>query len=45
MLKLQGNQNVRLDIFLNAGTPIGDIALQNLDRVNVTVIWDAASRN
>lgn len=32
--RLQGNQNVRLGIFLHDGTVIGDIALQNLDRVN-----------
>lgn len=32
--KLQGNQNVRLGIFLNDGTVIGDVALQNIDRVN-----------
>lgn len=32
--KLQGNQNVRLGIFLNDGTVIGDVALQDIDRVN-----------
>ena len=29
--KLQGTQNVRLGIFLNDGTVIGDIALQDID--------------
>lgn len=32
--KLQGNQNVRLGIFLNDGTVIGDVALQGIDRVS-----------
>lgn len=32
--RLQGIENVRLGIFLNDGTVIGDIALQNIDRVN-----------
>ena len=32
--QLQGKQNVRLGIFLNDGSVIGDIALQDLDRVN-----------
>ncbi|MDD5900962.1 MAG: GNAT family protein [Lachnospiraceae bacterium] len=32
--RLQGNQNVRLGIFLNDGTVIGDVALQDIDRVN-----------
>lgn len=32
--KLQGNENVRLGIFLNNGQVIGDVALQNIDRVN-----------
>lgn len=32
--KLQGNTNVRLGIFLNDGTVIGDVALQDIDRVN-----------
>lgn len=32
--KLQGNRNVRLGIFKNDGTVIGDVALQNIDRVN-----------
>ncbi len=32
--KLQGNQNVRLGIFLNDGTVIGDVALQDIDRIN-----------
>lgn len=32
--KLQGNKNVRLGIFLNSGQVIGDVALQDIDRVN-----------
>lgn len=32
--KLQGNQNVRLGMFLNNGDVIGDIALQNIDKTN-----------
>ena len=32
--KLQGNKNVRLGIFLNSGLVIGDVALQDIDRVN-----------
>ncbi|MCH5273337.1 MAG: GNAT family N-acetyltransferase [Lachnospiraceae bacterium] len=32
--KLQGNQNVRLGIFFNDGTVIGDVALQDIDRIN-----------
>lgn len=32
--KLQGSRNVRLGIFLNDGTVIGDVALQDIDRVN-----------
>ncbi len=32
--KLQGDVNVRLGIFLNNGSVIGDVALQNIDRVN-----------
>jgi len=32
--KLQGSRNVRLGIFLNNGTVIGDVALQDIDRVN-----------
>lgn len=32
--RLQGNTNVRLGIFLNDGTVIGDIALQDIDRFN-----------
>lgn len=32
--RLQGNQNVRLGMFLNDGTVIGDVALQDIDRVN-----------
>ena len=32
--KLQGKQNVRLGIFLNDGTVIGDIALQGIDEKN-----------
>ena len=32
--KLQGNSNVRLGIFKNDGTVIGDVALQNIDRIN-----------
>jgi len=32
--KLQGNRNVRLGIFLNDGAVIGDVALQDIDRVN-----------
>lgn len=32
--KQQGNSNVRLGIFLNDGTVIGDIALQDIDRKN-----------
>lgn len=31
---LQGNRNVRLGIFLNGGEVIGDVALQDIDRVN-----------
>lgn len=31
---LQGKVNVRLGIFLNDGTVIGDVALQNIDRHN-----------
>lgn len=32
--KLQGNRNIRLGIFLQNGTPIGDVALQNIDMRN-----------
>lgn len=32
--ELQGNQNVRLGIFLNNGTVIGDVALQNINRTS-----------
>lgn len=32
--KLQGNSNVRLGIFLDNGTCIGDVALQDIDREN-----------
>ena len=32
--KLQGSRNVRLGIYLNDGTVIGDVALQDIDRVN-----------
>lgn len=32
--KLQGNKNVRLGIFLNDGTVIGDVALQDIDYQN-----------
>lgn len=32
--KLQGNSDVRLGIFLNDGTVIGDVALQDIDRKN-----------
>jgi len=32
--KLQGNKNVRLGIFLNDGTVIGDVALQDIDCQN-----------
>lgn len=32
--KLQGDRNVRLGIFLNNGKVIGDVALQDIDRVN-----------
>lgn len=32
--ELQRKQNIRLGIFLNDGSVIGDIALQDLDRVN-----------
>ena len=32
--KLQFNTNVRLGIFLNDGTVIGDVALQDIDRAN-----------
>lgn len=32
--KLQGNRHVRLGIYKNDGTVIGDVALQNIDRVN-----------
>ncbi|MCL2773068.1 MAG: GNAT family N-acetyltransferase [Oscillospiraceae bacterium] len=32
--KLQGNENVRLGIFLNDGTVIGDVALQSIDNKN-----------
>lgn len=31
---LQGNRNVRLGIYLNDGTVIGDVALQDIDRIN-----------
>ena len=34
--KLQGKENVRLGIFLNDGTVIGDVALQSLDNKNRT---------
>ena len=32
--KLQGDENVRLGIFLNDGTVIGDVALQSIDNKN-----------
>ena len=32
--KLQGKENVRLGIFLNDGTVIGDVALQSIDNKN-----------
>lgn len=32
--KLQGNKNIRLGIFLNDGSVVGDVALQDIDRVN-----------
>ena len=32
--KLQGSRNIPLRIFKNDGTVIGDVALQNIDRVN-----------
>ena len=32
--KLQGNENIRLGIFLNDGTVIGDVALQSIDNKN-----------
>lgn len=32
--KLQGNTHVRLGVFLNDGTVIGDVALQDIDRAN-----------
>lgn len=32
--ELQGNRNVRLGIFKNDNTVIGDVALQDIDRVN-----------
>ncbi|MDE7283442.1 MAG: GNAT family N-acetyltransferase [Lachnospiraceae bacterium] len=32
--KLQGNRHIRLGIFKNDGTVIGDVALQDIDRVN-----------
>ena len=32
--KLQGKQNVRLGIFMNDGTVIGDVALQDIDNKN-----------
>lgn len=32
--KLQGNRNIRLGIFKNDGIVIGDVALQDIDRVN-----------
>ena len=32
--KLQGNKNVRLGIFINDGTVIGDVALQDIDYQN-----------
>ncbi|MCE5258935.1 MAG: GNAT family N-acetyltransferase [Chloroflexi bacterium] len=32
--KAQGKQNVRLGIFLNGGTVIGDVALQDIDKEN-----------
>lgn len=32
--KLQGSENIRLGIFLNDGTVIGDVALQSIDNKN-----------
>ena len=32
--KLQGKENIRLGIFLNDGTVIGDVALQSIDEMN-----------
>ena len=32
--KLQGKENIRLGIFLNGGTVIGDVALQSIDEKN-----------
>ena len=32
--KLQGNRHIRLGVFKNNGTVIGDVALQDIDRVN-----------
>ncbi len=32
--KLQGNRHVRLGIFKNDGSVVGDVALQDIDRVN-----------
>lgn len=32
--ELQGNRHIRLGIFKNDGTVIGDVALQDIDRVN-----------
>ena len=29
--RLQGNTNIRLGIFLNDGTPIGDVAIQDIN--------------
>lgn len=34
--KLQGKENIRLGIFINDGTVIGDVALQSLDSKNRT---------
>ncbi len=34
--RLQGERNVRLGIFLQDGTVIGDVALQDIDRMNRT---------
>ena len=33
-MKLQENRDIRLGIFKNDGTVIGDVALQDIDRVN-----------
>ncbi len=43
--KLQGGENIRLGIFLNSGTVIGDVALQSIDNKNVPVLSVWASQS